>query len=775
MRNVWWSPTREQCHAIMARGVLVWLGTVIGAMAASAQRGPTAILDRVQVNPRRQIDFHAAVMSDSVYVGQQATYQVAVLLSPEARSRLRRNPEFLPPELRGLLAYELGTPTRVAPQSYAGAVFEAHVFQRALFPVAPGRQVVPAPQLTYSLPQSSSYFSREERFVVRAESASFVVKPLPLSGRPDDFNGAVGQFTSSVRLDSAVARVGDPLILSLRVQGTGNVKLLPRPVLELNWATVVAGSERIQVDSSGALVRGTKEFDWILTPARDGRVEVPALRYSYFDPYAARYAVAESAPLELTVKSGTLAVVEDGEGLEVMPLRVSNTLRQPSVWNGRGVPPTSWFLWLVVALLAPFPAAWAVLRARRAHHGAGIEGSLIGVAAAQVASETPRDALRLVRRNLLVAIAERFSQSPQSILSRSQLSRVLRRAGVTQATTRETVALLDRLDAVGFADLSGLSVLPTAGAAQREADGLLRDIETQALPRGRELRDTVLLAVLIMATISSAATPQAVHAQSGSRPASRARSAATESLAKTSDDDVLKVLTEARRAYSQRAYLEATERFGIAARQFPSDADVLTNWGTAAWAANDTVTAVIAWQRAARLEPMAHDVTRRLGVLPSGARGGIADVPMVPVQWLLRSALVCWVGGWLMLSWVISRSRARMATSSDSPPDVRPIPWLRRASLALVVGGAITGASAWWGIRMLDAERLYVVSRPETLRIAPGSDADAMGGVSTGDVVEVVESRPLWRRIQHADGRRGWLPGARLVAISPNGNPPSRE
>ena len=168
-------------------------------------------------------------------------------------------------------------------------------------------------------------------------------------------------------------------------------------------------------------------------------------------------------------------------------------------------------------------------------------------------------------------------------------------------------------------------------------------------------------------------------------------------------------------------------------------------------------------------------MTRRLDVLPSGARGGIADVPMVPVQWLLRSALVCWVGGWLMLSWVISRSRARMATSSDSPPDVRPIPWLRRASLALVVGGAITGASAWWGIRMLDAERLYVVSRPETLRIAPGSDADAMGGVSTGDVVEVVESRPLWRRIQHADGRRGWLPGARLVAISPNGNPPSRE
>jgi hypothetical protein len=327
-------------------------------------------------------------------------------------------------------------------------------------------------------------------------------------------------------------------------------------------------------------------------------------------------------------------------------------------------------------------------------------------------------------------------------------------------------------------------VLPNADTAQRDADALLRDIEMQALPRGRALHEAVFFVVLLVATLSSAATPSTLHGQSGSRPHTPVQSTATGPGSGASDLDVMKVLADARRAYTQRAYLEATERFGVVAREFPTDADVLINWGTAAWAANDTVTTVIAWQRAARLDPMAPDIARRLGVLPSGARGGVADVPMIPIPWLLRISVVCWVAGWLMLSWVSWRTRTPAVVASVSQADDRPIArpversimsQLRRASVALVLGGVITGATAWWGMRALDAGRLYVVSRPETLRIAPGSDADAMGGVSTGDVVEVVESRPNWQRVQHADGRRGWLPGARLVAISPTSDAPARE
>ncbi|WP_396221170.1 BatD family protein, partial [Gemmatimonas sp.] len=286
-----------------------------------AQPSPTAILDRVRADGNRPIDFHAATFPDTVYVGQQVTYQVAVLLSESARARLRRNPEFLPPELRGILAYELGAPRRVAPRGYGGPPFEAHVFQRALFAVAPGTLVVPAPQLSYTLPQSSSYFSREERFIVRAESAQLVVKPLPDAGRPQDYTGAVGVLRASVTIDSSTARVGDPLVLTMRVDGIGNVKLLPRPVLEVSWASTVPGTERVSVDTTGAFVRGYKEFDWILTPTQAGQVELPTLRYSYFDPYRGEYVYAETAPRALAVEDGSLATTTEGDNVSVVPLR----------------------------------------------------------------------------------------------------------------------------------------------------------------------------------------------------------------------------------------------------------------------------------------------------------------------------------------------------------------------------------------------------------------------------------------------------------------------
>ncbi len=730
------------------------------ARTADAQAGATTILDRVRINPRRAIDFHAIVLPESVYVGQQATYQVAVLLSADARSRLRRNPEFLPPELRGLLAYELGTPTRVAPRDYGGAVFEAHVFQRALFPVTDGPQVVPAPQLTYSLPQSSSYFSREERFLVRAESASFVVRPLPLTDRPDDFSGAVGTFSASIRIDTMTARVGDPLVFTLRVQGTGNVKLLPRPTIELDWASMVPGTERIQVDSSGTLVRGSKEFDWILTPTRSGRVLIPPQRYSYFDPYQARYEVAESAPLELPVERGTLATVEDGETSNVLPLRGVVDHPPTIEWRGRGLPPRSWWPWLLLVALVPLPAGWMLWRGAKAPtlDGAQPRDGRPGESVYPARGDD-RDAIRTTRRTLLSAVADRFGQSPQALVSRTTLARVLRRGGVTRETTRDLLALLEQLDEVGFSRNGDASAPLDVARADRAVGDVLARVEREALPRGRSITTTIKTALLLFAISGALAVPTE---SAQARPLLIRQGVVTMSRETLSDSARLASAQAARTAYGQRAFGEAEQRFRELARHNPTDADLLVNWGTAAWAAGDTVHAVLAWQRAARLEPFATDVQQRIDLLPSGARGGIADVPMVPVGWLFRLALCLWIAGWALTLWYQRRVIIRQ------PPWAG---WVRGTAMVAIVASITCASVAWWGLRALDGAALAVVTRPETLRIAPGTDADAMGGVTTGDVVRVEATRENWQRVQHADGRRGWLPVARLVALNSDASP----
>ena len=130
-----------------------------------------------------------------------------------------------------MLAYDL--PVRAdPPRRQAGSrCFDALVYQRALFPLMPGRFAIPPAQLVYSLPLSASFFSREETHELQTDSTVIVAVEPPSQGRPADFGGAVGSLRVAARLDTAGSRVGDPVLLTVRVSGTGNVKLFPRPAV----------------------------------------------------------------------------------------------------------------------------------------------------------------------------------------------------------------------------------------------------------------------------------------------------------------------------------------------------------------------------------------------------------------------------------------------------------------------------------------------------------------------------------------------------------------
>jgi hypothetical protein len=157
----------------------------LSVRAPIAPASVPTIADRVPKPSRQGIAFHAQIGPDTVYVGQQATYQIAVFLDDEARTRLRRNPEFVPPELRGLLAYDLPAGrASLRGRVVDGRRYDVHVFQRALFPVAAGRVAIPPAQLTYALPLTSGFFSREESFSTRSEAVAVVAIDPPTRGVP---------------------------------------------------------------------------------------------------------------------------------------------------------------------------------------------------------------------------------------------------------------------------------------------------------------------------------------------------------------------------------------------------------------------------------------------------------------------------------------------------------------------------------------------------------------------------------------------------------------
>jgi hypothetical protein len=677
----------------------------------SGGRAPPTIVSRAQLDPSQGVNFRALVAPETVYVGEQATLQVGVFLDDEVRSRLRRNPEFIPPEPRSMLAYDIPVPPRSLQLRRAGnRRYEAHVFQRALFPLTPGRALIPPARLIYSLPLTSSFFSREESYTLATDTLAVVAVEPPLDGRPAGYSGAVGDLRVATRVDSGGVRVGDPVVFTVSVSGSGNVKLFPRPALTIAGATMVKAEERVRLDPPSTVVRGTKEFDWIITPRQPGTLEIGEVRYPYFDPMTERYEIAVTRPDTLRVLPGTLAAADTArtDTVPVLPLRA--TLR-PDVGEPISSHPAFW----LVALIAPLPAA--ALGVRRRPRRPVVRSTTDALRTLARSGDVGAAELR---RTYVGALSARLALPPAALTRRGALARALRRAGVTRDAALAAEALLEELDAAAY----------SSGADRRtrlatRAHELFVRIDLEA--RGRAALSTRAGALLALAIGVALAGP-----------------------ALATVDDGTGRFAEGVRAYQARRFSDAAEHFAGVARQRPASADAWANFGTAAWAVGDSAAAAVGWQRALRLEPLAVDARTRLSLLSAPQSGLVAGVPPVPVSAAAAAALLAWLAAWTL---VAVRARRRSAPASLAAEGLA-------FAAALLFGGVAAYAD-----HVRQASDRAVVSERGSLRAVPALAGETSAVVAPGDVAQTLERRGVWTRVRLPGGREGWVETDRLIPL----------
>lgn len=681
------------------------------AVQVEPRRGP----DQPTVLVRAQVETDGVPASrapgpDTVYVGQQATYVVAVFLDPAMRDRLRRNPTFYPPDMQGMLAYDLPAAGQSGHVAGASPCFDALVYRRALFPLRSGVLTIPPAQLTYSVPVSASFFSREESHDLQTDSVVVVAVEPPAAGRPAGFDGAVGRFQLSQRVSSPTGRVGDPFVLTVRISGTGNVKLLPAPHLAVPWATAVRSDDRVQVDSSGARVGGRKEFDWILTPRTAGSQDVPALEYAYFDPATSRYRTARASPVRVQIQAGALAVVDTATLVPPLPIRTS-------LGGDAGGPLSSHPLFWLVLALVPIPAVRARWRGRGRRRAVSAPSAMTRLTAAvdAPAAATPRE----VRRLYVEALADRLGVDAEALATAGGVRHAARRAGAAPETADQAEAMLRALDAAAFGGVDA-----GARASARDAMRVLARLDAEALPR-RELpfRGTLLALALLVA---AGATLHAVQA--------------------TTPADAFAAGVE---AYQKQDFAGARAAFARAVALAPRSTDAWVNLGTAAWAAGDTVGAVLGWRRALALQPTAADARDGLGMVQ--ATGGSSPGypwPVPPDAPLLLMA-ICWCAAWVLWH---PRFDSRAA-------------WARHWPVPLVVAAAALGIAAIAVQENLAGRDVAVVARRAALRTDPALGADVGPSVLTGEMVRVLNQSGAWDRVELSGGRQGWLPAQGLVRL----------
>jgi len=684
------------------------------AREAIARDAP-AIVARAQLDTSALVNFRVLVQPETVYVGQQANYQLGVFLDETVRDRMR-SMEALAPEMRSMMAYEPPAPLAGFPlRNASGHRYEAHVYQRPIFPLSAGRVAIPPARLLYAMPLSYSFFSREESFELRSDSAVVVALEPPQAGRPADWNGAVGTLRLSTGVDSAAARVGDAMRLVVRVSGQGNVKLFPRPALALTWASTTAEGERVTMSADSMHIGGTKEFDWVITPRVPGRVEVPPVRYPYFDPYARQYQVAESAPVAIFIAAGTLASADTSTATSSPRWLLRPTYRgalPPPLYRSRAL--------LLALLLLPVPVLLLVGTRRPSRRKKRTVSHAVSLRALARSESTVREA-RSVRRTFLNAVADRLSASATEIAEPAALHHLALRAGVTVETADRARVFIAELNAAAF-DVAG----EWAGDGVKRAYDLYRAIDREARPRRAPRVRAAVVAMLLTLSLAVAA---------------RAADSSHELFARGVN------------AYAHGEYASAMSDFGALAAHEPRAPDAWANMGTAAYAAGDTARAMVGWQRALRLEPLAADVRDRLDLISPTAPSSPGFVPAVPPLPLAALAALLWIAGWLSLAWQ-ARRRGAMA-----PPLQLTVP-----VVATVAALFFAGATVLLDQR-INATDLAVVARDAPLHVLPALASDRGATLRTGDMTRILEAEGAWARVSADGGREGWLDAAALAPI----------
>ena len=144
--------------------------------------------------------------------------------------------------------------------------------------------------------------------IVTAGKRTIKVRPLPLAGRPADFDGAVGQFDLNVRFNKTELKSSESFQATVKVSGRGNLKLFSLPTFNAPSSLEVyepEHKERVKTNLLG--MQGSIEDTYTVVPQYQGNYPIPSIGFSFFDPVKEEYVRLRSNETLINVYEGPVA------------------------------------------------------------------------------------------------------------------------------------------------------------------------------------------------------------------------------------------------------------------------------------------------------------------------------------------------------------------------------------------------------------------------------------------------------------------------------------
>ncbi len=532
--------------------------------------------------------------ADTIVLGDQVDVVVLAWFPREVRSRLRNPPTLQPPLLQGAWNYPQGTPGAVAVSRRVGGVwYDVYVHHQVVFPLTPGTFRIGPATVSYSLPLTYSFLSREMQHEPQSEPVHLEVLPQPVDGRPQNFDGAsASHLEFHVEAVDTQLAVGDAGTVVATLSGKGNVALWPEPrILWPEGIRVYPEAVEIDLDARDDGIWGTKTFRYLIVADAYGTHQIPEPTYLYFDPASQDYAVLTTPPIEF-VTEGLAASGTGQPDRSQLPLAGADG----AVGAAGFVRGLAWWIWLIVLLTPPLSVViarvvervWTV-RTESTHEVSG----------------------KLEQLESQFGTAMRVLVEEPERLDGDGLVGALRAAGVEAPVAAHAARVRDRLWHASYGPEGEID--PDELGA--EVEELRKALKGWGVVAG-QVGAVGAMALLLVAVVGAS-----VEAQS------------------------------AELLYEAGAMQEAADSFRSRAEAQPLAASHWYNLGSALYGGGADVAAQAAWIRAARLEPRNGAIADARGLLPRQDRitRRMTWISSVTPGEALLFAAARWVSGWVLV------------------------------------------------------------------------------------------------------------------------------
>ena len=587
----------------------------------------------------------------------------------------------------------------------------------------------------------SGYVEVKKKIV--APGIDIQVDPLP--ARPANFSGGVGQFNISAQLNKTETKANDPVSLRIIVSGTGNLKLIKQPVVDLpkdfdKYDPKI--TDKTKLTSNG--LEGSKIYDILIVPRHQGKYEIPPVEFTYFDTSTNSYQTVKSEGFILDVAKGSGAgTVSDFSGQEdLRELNKDIRYIKTGAVTQQGL--DSFFFgsmgyWITLAVLALIFISLFIVFRQRAIDNANVT-KMRGKKANKVATKRLKKASKLMAQNkpsefydevlraLWGYVGDKLNM-PVEQLSHDNISQRLSERYVDEAIIGQFIGALDECEFERYApgDPKG-----NMNKVYEKAMTAIERIE-DTMKKKRSVKTTAVVLLMLLLPLGAHAVTKA----------------------------------EADSAYARGQYQQAISDYEELLKGGVS-ADLYYNLGNAYYRTENMTRAVLNYERALLFSPGDRDIRFNLQLAQSKTIDKIVpESEMFFITWYHSLVNLMSVDAWarmaiLSLALVIILSLLYLFSDRI---------WLRKVGFFggtfLLVVFVLANIMAWQQKQNLLYRKGAIVIAPSvTVKGAPAKNGTDLFILHEGTKVNITDNAmKAWKKIRLADGKEGWIESNKIETI----------